>query len=304
MYGFSKGLGRHRSIEFRENRPILNLLMLKFFLREIRNHGNSSDLCGFFIEPKIVFDSYGTPFQVMEYVDTSVKIFNRNLPRNSDMLKNLVLNICNAACLANVTFQCDCSPCNLCFTVNDHGDACDIRMFDCDIMDSGDDKDAEALLDFTNLKNFNAAKSAFQGLTALGCFDSRAALPPIISRDLYDALGGAIESLRKIACGFSSEQPVEVPFMLKDGGLLSQWMGRVMVLGVDGMLYKSAISNESTAFDEAAALFVLHKLKCSNSELRNLFMNLSFPNLKKRYDSACSAKREAELVAFFKHFMP
>jgi hypothetical protein len=160
-----------------------------------------------------------------------------------------------------------------------------------------------ALLDFTNPKDFNAEEATFQRRTGIGCFDDRAALPPVVSRDLYDALTNSIENLRKIAFEFSSKKSLGIPFMLQPKGLLSGWMDRVVIFGTDEKLYKSATSDESTAFDEAAALFILHRLGCSNRESCNLFLNLSFVDLKERYKDVQETVRERELETFFGNFL-
>jgi hypothetical protein len=109
--------------------------------------------------------------------------------------------------------------------------------------------------------------------------------------------------LREIAFEFSSEKSLGIPFMLQPDGLLLGWMSRVAVLGSDGKLYKSAASNESTAFDEAAALFILYRLGCSNRESCNLFLDLSFVDLKERYESVRETERERELETFFGHLL-
>jgi hypothetical protein len=296
-YGFCER-GRYGRRELREDRPILNLLMLKFFLHALEMGGFSRD---FFSKPKIVLNGDSDAFQVMEYVDTTVKIFGQNLPRRGDTLRRLVLNLCEAACLANVTFQGDCCTNNLCLVRDEFGEICDIRMFDSDIMDSGDDGDSTVLLDFTNLADFDAKSSFFQKTTDIGCLDMRAALPPLISRNSYDALRNSLSTLKLLAFSFSSNRSLGIPFMLRDGGLLERWMSRVMVLDENGRLYKNAASEECIEFDEAAALFVLHRLGCSN-RARALFACLSFVDLGERYGEMCTPQREDELVSFFRQF--
>jgi hypothetical protein len=168
-------------------------------------------------------------------------------------------------------------------------------------MDSGNEGDWNELLDFTNLPEFDVENSSFQVNTTLGCFDMRAALPPIISRPLYDALNRSMDRLRAIALAFSSDRSQGIPYLLQHGGLLEQWLTRVMILGEDGRLYRNAESYESINFDESAALFVLYRVGCSN-RLQSLFASLSFIDLRERYSQKCSPEREAELMAFFRHF--
>ncbi|MDR1255482.1 MAG: hypothetical protein LBJ94_00950 [Puniceicoccales bacterium] len=285
----------------KESRPILNLFMLRFLMQSLEKAAYPACLCKFFAEPKIVLDGESTAFQVMEHLDISVKIFNQTLPRDGAILAKLVVNLCEAACLANVAFQSDCCPGNLCFLRDAQGDICDIRMFDCDIMSFGEEEDRSELLDFTNLMSFDIKNSCFQKGTGAGYFDMRAALPPLISRNLYDALSKSMGELGAIAFDFSSDKSFGVPPMLRAGGLLEQWLGRVMIVGDDGRLYKNASSEESTEFDGAAALFVLCKLGCSNRE-QTLFSHLSFLDLEARYADACLPLREAELMEFFRHF--
>jgi hypothetical protein len=282
----------------RENRPVENLLMLKFLIHTLEETVCPNYSCKFFARPWITLNDKGRAFQVMEHLDTRTKIFDQFLPRNGDTLRKLVANLCDAACVANVTFQCDN---NLCFVRDALGDICDIRSFDCDIMYSGERGDLSELLDFTNLLEFDVENSSFQVNTTLGCFDVRAALPPLISRALYDALVRSIDRLRAIALAFSSDRSQGIPYLLQHNGLLEQWLTRVMILGEDGRLYQNAEVEDSVTFDESAALFVLYRVGCANRE-RVLFANLSFIDLRERYCQECSPEREAELIAFFRHF--
>jgi hypothetical protein len=301
VYGFTGPRLLYGRVNVREHRPLLNLAMLRFLMRALREEPNLDHLWHFFAEPRIILSSNGKAFQVMEHLDTEIKIFDQTLPRNGRTLTQLVVNLCEAACVANVTFQCDCCTNNLCLVKDEVGDICGIRSFDCDIMNSGDKGDLSELLDFTNLQKFDVRNSSFQVNTTLGCFDMRAALPPLISRPLYDALNRSMDRLRAIALAFSSDRSQGIPYLLQHGGLLEQWLTRVMILGEDGRLYQNAESENSVNFDESAALFVLYRVGCSNRS-QSLFASLSFVDLRERYSQKCSPEREAELTAFFRHF--
>ncbi|MDR0595795.1 MAG: hypothetical protein LBF94_03860, partial [Puniceicoccales bacterium] len=150
IYGF-----RVQSIfgrpSFRENRSTENLFMLRLLIRAFEEAVYPNYSCKFFARPWLTLDDKGQAFQVMEHLNTEIKIFDQTLPKNGRTLTQLVVNLCDAACVANVTFQCDCCANNLCFLRDASGDIYDIRSFDCDIMDSGNEGDWNELLDFTNL---------------------------------------------------------------------------------------------------------------------------------------------------------
>jgi hypothetical protein len=293
--------GKADSISYwNDIQPMTNLLMLKCFLRAFDEASPYGNPCDFIVEPMLVLDSRGKMSQVMEYVDTSTQMSQGTLPKKDNATRNLTIKLCEAACMANVTLQGDCVQGNFGFVRNSFGEICGIRMFDCNIMDSGSEEDLHHLLDFTNLASFDYEEAMFQKfICTLGCPDARAAMPPLISRAMYDALVNSLDALRKIAAEFTPNATDEVPFMLSEGGLLEQWLSRVMVVGTDGRLYRNATSEISTEFDDAAAMFVLHKVGCIKGKMGSLFVDLNFIDLEERYQQSCTVERESELMAFF-----
>lgn len=289
-----------------EYRPVVNLLMLKQMIEALENASKYRDLCKFFVQSYIQVNENLIAYQVMPYVDTSNKIFNQMLPNDCSRISVLVLNICDAACLANITMQADCTMENLCLIRDVEGENFDIRMFDYDILDAGQKDDWQEIFDFTNPQVFDVTDSVFHKIapdTGI-CYDTRAALPPLISEKLFESFCAAQKGLQKIAVDYASYnngKKATVPLMLKDEGLLDQWKERVMIVREDGRLYKTYQSTESIKFDHTVALFVLYKLGCSNNET-SLFIFLSFKDLESKYCKTVSNRREAELMKFFHHF--
>ncbi len=300
-YGQHSGLGvLHDPVK--EYRPLVNLLMVKRMAEELNIVSPENDVCQFLMIPTIYVSSNFSFYQIMPYVDTSVKITNQMLPKDGDKIALMTKNICNAACLANVTMQADCMPSNFCFIKDEMGDIVDIRMFDCDVVDAGDVGDISEIYDFTQPKNFIRENSSFQICIDNGsCYDARAALPPLVSAKLFDVVTKKLSALAEIANDYAGEN--FIPFVLQSEGLIDRWKDRVMILTGDNKLYKNIHSSESIEFDHTAALFVLKKLHCVNSN-PSLFIDMSFRNLEEKYDELVSSEREKELNDFFKEFLP
>ncbi len=299
--------GQHSSLRVvhdpaKEYRPLVNLLMVKRMAEELNVASPENDICKFLMIPTIYISSNFSFYQIMPYVDTSVKITNQMLPKDNNKIVSMTKNICNAACLANITMQADCMPSNFCFIKDEAGDIVDIRMFDCDVVDAGDVNDVSEIYDFTQSKKFVRENSGFQICTDDGsCYDARAALPPLISSRLFDTVIKKLPILAKIASDYAGE--TIIPYMLQSEGLINQWKDRVMILSDDNKLYKNINSSEYIEFDHTAALFVLEKLHCTNSS-PSLFIDMSFKDLKEKYDELVSIKREKELSNFFKEILP
>ncbi|MDE6432022.1 MAG: hypothetical protein K2L13_01355, partial [Opitutales bacterium] len=273
-----------------EFRPLTNLLMLKQ-MSEVLSDAIGNDMLSCLLLPKIgniLPAGVGTPvkkavfYQVMPYVDTEVSVRDQILPKDPEKIAKLTANICNAACLANVMMQGDCCDQNVCFIKDEQNDISDIRLFDVDVVDPGDEDDIAGIYDCTNPAAFDFINSEFHRVNDLSiCYDVRAALPPIVSKKLLDVISDRLVALSKIAVDYATSlngETPEVPFMLKMGGMIDQWKDRVMVLSEDGKLYKNRLSDEYIEYDASVALFILSKLHCANDR-RSLFISLSFRNL-------------------------
>ncbi len=215
LYGYSERRGvkfvHSKTIEYR---PLVNLLMLKHMMRVL----NVDDVCKFLMIPMIGFDGDFSFYQIMPYIDTTNTISNQELPKKMNKIAQLVANICNAACLANIMMQADCAPSNICFVKDSEGDIIDVRMFDCDVLDAGSEEDVWALFDFTSPSAY-FSDAGFHILTGNGvCYDTRAALPPLVSRELIDITCAALPNLRRIASDYATPGNSKnlVPFMLQE----------------------------------------------------------------------------------------
>lgn len=306
QYGKPGKFGKINPFNGHEYRPLMNLMMFKQIVKVLQEATNRSALFECLMVPLIEHDSNYAFYQVMPRVDTEISVRQQKLPLDDAKTSRLVLNLCNAALLSNITGQADCSAANLCFVSDEDDDISDIRLFDCDVIDFGEQGDEREVFDCTNPKIFDPRVSIFHLVDGRGvCYDVRAALPPIMSEDLLDAVCAKLHVLERIAMDYSNNpekgEP-SAPFMLQRGGLIDQWKDRVMVLKPDGKLYKNRSSQECIDYNGSVALFILYKLHCSNDRC-SLFMSLSFENLEQRYLESISPATEKVLSGFFKDFL-